>query len=142
MNLSIDPIRTAVAPYIAGIKVGAIVLAASVLFFGGCSVGKRMDQAEHDAAIAHMNDELSEADEALAAADVALQAQNRDNAKRIAEAERTAKAAGMAEGYADAMRTRGDKAAEAYRRGLRDAAHKSPDCAALLKSDVLEVCGL
>lgn len=134
MPLSIDPIR----PYLP--LVGLLV--AVVLLFGGCSWGKSIQTGKTAEKVATLKQSLVDAQTSLKAAAKALRAQNADNKRRIAEAERTAKVAGRVEGYAEAMETRAHKVADAYAKGLRDAARRSPDCDALLKSDVLQVCGL
>lgn len=134
MALSFDPVR----PYLPVIG----LLVAVVLLFGGCSWGKSIQRGATAENVASLKQSLVDAQDALNGAAKALRAQNADNKRRIADAERTAKAAGKLEGYAEGVAARGEKAVDAYAKGLRDAGRKSPDCEALLNSDVLRVCRL
>ena len=132
--MNFDPIR----PYLPIVG----LLLAVVMLFGGCSWGKSIQRGATADKVASLKQSLVDAQTSLKAAAKALRAQSADNRFRIADAAATAKLAGKAEGLAAAMEVKGDKAVEAYARGLRDASRKSPDCEALLSSDILKVCGL
>lgn len=134
MSLSIDPFR----PYLPLVW----LMLAIVLLFGGCSWGKSLERGAIATKMAAKDKALTAAETSLRAAAGALRAQNAANAIRIAEAGKAAKLAGVAEGIAQAQEQRGQRTADAYAKGLRDAGRKSPDCDALLKSNVLEMCGL
>lgn len=134
MSISIDPFR----PYLPL----AWLLLAVVLLFGGCSWGKSIQSVADAKALKASADALAASETSLRAAADALRRQNADNKLRIADAERTAKLADAgkadAQHQVDALRVQMD----GYAKQLRAAAKRSPDCDALLNSDLLKVCGL
>jgi hypothetical protein len=134
MSISIDPLR----PYL---PIAWLLLAVALLF-GGCSWGKSIQAGKSAATIARKDKALTAAHLSLKAAADALRAQNADNQRRVAEAERAARLAGQAEGLAQAQARAATAAADAYQRGLDTAARRKPACEALLRMDVRKECGL
>jgi hypothetical protein len=135
--ISLNPIKTAIAPYALGIKI-ALVLA---LLFGAGYVGWHEKGLRDNAVIAKKNTALTIAAAQLHGAATALNAVNVEAQREIAAAKANAKAAAAAEVIAhDAAKAMAAQVAGFDRKFA--AARKQPKCAAVLDLVVPPECGL
>lgn len=133
MNL----IQKYITPYLFWIKFGLIIIILSVVFYGGCSVQKNRDAT----IIQKKNVALRDASNALTAAAKALQAQNEENARRIAADEQSKKDAANAGVLSDAEKQAAEVRIKGFEEQLKSA-QKNEMCKALLTADIKKVCGL
>jgi FtsZ-interacting cell division protein ZipA len=135
--MDLDPVK----PYADALKAIAIAVAvmvvAGALFMGGWALGRH----QMDKQLAAKNTALLHASTSLDAAADALTAVNTEAQRRIAQAKTDKAAADKAAIAAQAAQ----HAAEARLAALQQheqQARKRPGCAALLDTDLLQVCGL
>ncbi len=142
--MNLDPIK----PYADLLKVIAVAVVAlvlcSLLFMGGCSVGKGQSVkkiAALNRIIATKNSSLEASAESLRAAGSSLRAVNAEARRRIAEADKAEDAAKLAGVVAASAQAAADKRQATFA-GEIARARRNPTCAALLGADLRATCGL
>ena len=135
--MDLDPVK----PYADLLKVFAaavaLMLLAGLLFMGGWALGRH----QADKTIAAKNAALLQACGSLSAASAALMTVNTEAQRRIEQAKADKVAADKAAIAAQAAQHAAE-AKLAKRQQAEAQARKRPGCAALLDTDLLQVCGL
>lgn len=129
--------KTFLAPYMAYIKIGVVLVLLSLVFQRGCSIQKDRDAG----VIAKKDAALIAASNSLDAAAIALTAQNDANKKAIREAELALTDARNAGIVSDAQKVVADERIKNYAKRLQTAA-RNPSCKAILETNIKEACGL
>lgn len=142
--MNLDPIK----PYAELLKVIAVavvtLVVCSLLFMGGCSVGKGQSAkkiAALNKAIATRDLALLDMAESLQAGAAALDVVNLEAKRRIAEADKSEDAAKLAGVVAASAKAAADKRQATFN-GEIARARRNPTCDALLGADLRATCGL